>query len=150
MLLLVCVPSCCIVLHCVALSLISVGTNFFVLFLCPAKSLTLATLHSLVTYIPLQYTYAVIAILILNVVISPVLFLCRDRTPVMRELVVVFDTILDLTVIALMSRILVKQVDLEKPVYLLGESFPSIPAGMLLLCLWWVFLFSRVSNFIVL
>jgi hypothetical protein len=53
----------------------------------------------------------------------------------MRELVVMFDTILDLTVIALMSRILVKQVDLEKPVYLLGESFPSIPAGMLLVCL---------------
>ena len=118
------------------MSSISVGINVFSCsFSLPTKSLTLATWHSLVIYIPLQYTYAVISILILNVVVSPVLFLCRDRTPVMRELVVVFDTVLDLTVIALMSRILVKQVDLEKPVYLLGESFPSIPAGMLLLCL---------------
>jgi hypothetical protein len=101
-------------------------------------SLSLATLQSLVTSISLQYTYCVITLLIINVIVSPLLFLFRDKTPVMREIVLLFDTTLDLFYLQLMSLIMIKQSDLEQPVYVFGfiGPFPALLIGVV----WPIFL----------
>jgi hypothetical protein len=96
-------------------------------------SLSLATLQSLISSISVQYTYFVIGLLLLNVIVSPILFVLRNRTPIMREIVFLFDTTSELLYLQTMSLVMVKQSDLDQPVYVLGfiGPFPALFVGII-------------------
>jgi hypothetical protein len=94
-------------------------------------SMQLATFQTLMAREHISYLYFSLAILFLNVLISPWVFICRSRSPFMREFIYVVDTLLDFSYAMIAFSFLDQESDLRQTVRLLGFTLPSVYTGLL-------------------
>ena len=92
-----------------------------------------SSFSSLVYREHIYYLYATLMILLLNVLISPWAFLCRTRSPFVREFVYVVDIVLDLCYALVASSFLDQESDFRVEVTVLG--FIKLPA--IYTCMLW-------------
>ena len=85
-------------------------------------SMQFATFRTLMLTQHVDYLYASLAILLLNVMVSPWCFLFRSK-PIVREIIYVVDTVLDLCYFTVAVSFLTNESDLRKEVFVLGFVF---------------------------
>ena len=95
-------------------------------------SIQLATFQSLVASQHISYLYVSMAILLLNILVSPWVFLFRSRSSFMREVIFIVDIVLDLCYAMIGFYFLNHESDLRQTVFLLGfVPIPAVYTGIL-------------------
>jgi hypothetical protein len=94
-------------------------------------SMQYATFKTLMLSQHIDYMYASLAVLMVNVMVSPWVFLFRNK-PVVREIIYAVDTILDLCYFFVSFSFLTNESDLRSWVKLLGfVPLPAVYTGIL-------------------